>query len=60
MKLKLKYVVDGEVYNPIVDNAFIHDNGFIYVYTDEKMMSRLVKVINMSAATFINVEVLGP
>lgn len=60
MKLKLKYVVDEEVYNQIVDNAFIHDNGFIYVYTDREMMSKLEKVINMTAATFISVEVLGP
>ena len=59
MKLKLKYVMGEEVYNQIVNNAFIHDNGFIYVYTDKEMMSKLEKVINMSASAFINVEVLG-
>lgn len=60
MRLRLRYVVDEEVYNQIVDNAFIHDNGFIYVYTDERMMSTLSKTINMSAAAFISAEVLGP
>jgi hypothetical protein len=60
MKLKLKYVVNEEVYDQFVNNAFIHDNGFIYVYTDKEMMSKLEKVINMSAATFISADVLGP
>lgn len=59
MRLKLKYVVNGEVFNQLVKNAYIHENtNSIYIYSDEKMSSKLEKVVNMSASAFVSAEVL--
>ena len=62
MKLKITYLKEltsSFVYEEVVvDNAFIHDNGFIYAYEDKGMSSKLKEVINMHSAVFIKAEVL--
>lgn len=62
MKLKITYLKEltsSFVYEEVVvDNAFIHDNGFIYASEDKGMSSKLKEVINMHSAVFIKAEVL--